>query len=141
MRCLGREPWSSRYGWRLKFEWSWVWIPAPYTGWTFGNFFTLICCKNCIVCLKRPKTNKKEAGVAHFYKKTTCSSISNERIFPFQTSYLLQTCFTFYILNFSCFYVTLVKHFFVFAARFRENNPVRNIVLNICLINSSRAAN
>ena len=22
-----------------------------------GHFFTLICCKNCIVCLKRPKIN------------------------------------------------------------------------------------
>ena len=24
-----------------------------------GHFFTLICCKNCIVCLKRPKINEK----------------------------------------------------------------------------------
>ena len=30
-----------------------------------GHFFTYICCKNCIVCLKRPKINKKEAGLAH----------------------------------------------------------------------------
>ena len=29
------EPWSSSYGMRLMFQWSWVWIPAPYTGWTF----------------------------------------------------------------------------------------------------------
>ena len=28
-----------------------------------GHFFTLICCKNCIVCLKRPKINAEEAGV------------------------------------------------------------------------------
>ena len=28
-----------------------------------GHFFTLICYKNCIVCLKRPKINEKEAGV------------------------------------------------------------------------------
>ena len=31
-------------------------------------FFILICCKNCIVCLKRPKINEKEklypSGVA-----------------------------------------------------------------------------
>ena len=27
-----------------------------------GHFFTFICCKNCNVCLKRPKINEKEAG-------------------------------------------------------------------------------
>ena len=58
---LGREPWSSGYGWWLMFKRSWVWIPAPYTGW---KFFTLICCKNWIVCLKRPKINKKRPGLA-----------------------------------------------------------------------------
>ena len=61
-----REPWSSGYGWRLRFKRSWVEIPAPYTGWTF---YTLICCKNCFVCLKRPKINEKEAGVGPFFKK------------------------------------------------------------------------
>ena len=35
------------------------------TGWTF---FTYICYKNCNVCLKRPKINKKEAGVCPFKK-------------------------------------------------------------------------
>ena len=34
-----------------------------------GYFFTYICCKNCIVCLKRPKINEKEAGLANFSKK------------------------------------------------------------------------
>ena len=34
-----------------------------------GHFFTLICCKNCIVCLKRPKINEKEAEVGPFVKK------------------------------------------------------------------------
>ena len=34
-----------------------------------GHFFTLICCKNCIVSLKRPKINEKEAGVGPFKKK------------------------------------------------------------------------
>ena len=29
-----------------------------------GHFFTYICGKNCIVCLKRPK---KEAGVGQFF--------------------------------------------------------------------------
>ena len=33
-----------------------------------GHFFTLICCTNCIVCLKRLKINKKEAGVGPFKK-------------------------------------------------------------------------
>ena len=33
------------------------------------DIFTLICCKNCIVCLKRPKINKKGAGVGPFFEK------------------------------------------------------------------------
>ena len=33
-----------------------------------GHFFTY--CKNCNVCLKRPKINEKEAGVGPFLKKT-----------------------------------------------------------------------
>ena len=33
------------------------------------TFFTLICCKNCIVCLNRPKIKEKEAGVGPFFKK------------------------------------------------------------------------
>ena len=33
-----------------------------------GHFFTYIRCKNCNhVCLKRPKINKKEAGVGPFF--------------------------------------------------------------------------
>ena len=52
------------------FDRLWVRIPEPYTGWTF---FTLICCKNYIVCLKRPKINVKEAGVGPiFLKKHNC---------------------------------------------------------------------
>ena len=34
-----------------------------------GHFFTLICCKNYIVCLKRPKINEKRQGLANFFKK------------------------------------------------------------------------
>ena len=34
-----------------------------------GHFFTLICCKNFIVCLKRLKINEKEAGVCQFLIK------------------------------------------------------------------------
>ena len=33
-----------------------------------GRFITLICCKNCIVCLKRPKKTKKRPGLAHLKK-------------------------------------------------------------------------
>ena len=36
-----------------------------------GHFFTYICCKNCNVCLKRPKINEKEAGVGPFFLKKT----------------------------------------------------------------------
>ena len=30
-----------------------------------GHFYALICCKNCIVCLKRAKLNVKRPGLAH----------------------------------------------------------------------------
>ena len=38
-----------------------VQIPALYTEWTW-NFTTVICCKNCFVCLKRRKWIKKRPG-------------------------------------------------------------------------------
>ena len=28
-----------------------------------GHFFTLICCKNCIICLEKTESKQKEAGV------------------------------------------------------------------------------
>ena len=37
--------------------------------WMDMTFFTLICCKNCIACLKRPKINEKEAGDGPLYQK------------------------------------------------------------------------
>ena len=55
--------WFSGYGWWLMFERLWVRIMAPYTGWALRHCFTFICCKNCNVCLKRPKINENEAGV------------------------------------------------------------------------------
>ena len=58
----GRVPWSSGYRWGLMFKSSWVQILAPYIGWTFGHFFTLICRTICIVCLKR---QKKRPGLVH----------------------------------------------------------------------------
>ena len=43
-----------------------------------GHFFTYICCKNCYVCLKRPKINEKEAEVGPFFlKKTTNVNVIN----------------------------------------------------------------
>ena len=41
--------------------------------WMDMTFFTLICCNNCIVCLKSPKINEKEARVGPFLKKTNNS--------------------------------------------------------------------
>ena len=38
------------------------------------HFFTYICCKNCNVCLKRPKINEKEAGVGPFFTKNIPSA-------------------------------------------------------------------
>ena len=56
------------------FKRSWVWILAPYTGWTIGHFFTLICFKNCFGnCFKKTKNKQKEAGDGLFSKN----------IFPF----------------------------------------------------------
>ena len=40
-----------------------------------GHFFTLICCKNCIVLLKGPKINEKE--LAHFFKNVIFFIFSN----------------------------------------------------------------
>ena len=37
--------------------------------WIDMTFFSLICCKNCIVCLKNEKINGKEARVGPFFKK------------------------------------------------------------------------
>ena len=36
--------------------------------WTDMTFFMLICCENCIVCVKRLKINKKETGDGPFIK-------------------------------------------------------------------------
>ena len=57
---MEREPWSSGYGIQLMFKRLWVQIPEQYTGWIW-RFFTLICCNNCIVCLKKTK-NKRKRG-------------------------------------------------------------------------------
>ena len=33
-----------------------------------GHFFTYICCKNCIVCLKKTKNKRKRGRVGPFFK-------------------------------------------------------------------------
>ena len=64
---LGQEPWSSGYGRRLcskgrGFE-SQCHILDGHD--IFSHWFVV---KNCIVCLKRPKINEKEAGIGPFKK-------------------------------------------------------------------------
>ena len=53
------------YGRRLTFKRLWVRIPVPDTGWTF---FPIYCCKNCNVCLKRPKINNKRGRELSIFK-------------------------------------------------------------------------
>ena len=73
---LGREPWSSGYGRRITFQRSRVWIPAPDIGWTW-HFFTLICYKNCIVCLKKTENKQKRGrGWPIFLKRAPWLSYS-----------------------------------------------------------------
>ena len=57
---FGRESWSSGYVRRLMFQRSWIRIVVPYTGWTF---FTCICYKNCIVCLKKNENKRKRSRI------------------------------------------------------------------------------
>ena len=65
----------------------WLWVtthyqevvgsnPGAFYRWTF---FALICCKNYIVCLKRPKRNEKEAGVGPFKKRLHLMQASSQR--------------------------------------------------------------
>ena len=64
---LGQETWSSGYGKRLMSESCGFECRHLILD---GHFFSYNCCKNCNVCLKRPKINKKEAGICQFFKKT-----------------------------------------------------------------------
>ena len=50
------------------------------------DIFTLICCKNCIVCLKRTKINEKEAVVGTFFKNTIQNSSPRKRLHKQLTS-------------------------------------------------------
>ena len=75
---INREPWSSGYERRLTFQRSWVWIPSMVYCIDI-TFCTLICCKNCIVFLKSPKINKKEAGVGPFLNNKSVFSVSSDQ--------------------------------------------------------------
>ena len=61
-----------------------------------GHFFTYNCCKNCNVCLKRPKINEREAGVGPFLKRLyLCRMVamtrhkSNEMFIPSSEMFVL----------------------------------------------------
>ena len=43
------------------------------------DIFTFICCKNCIVCLKRQKLMTKRPGLAHFLKKHYEKGLSTKK--------------------------------------------------------------
>ena len=62
-----REPWSSGYGRRLMSQRSWVWILAPFIGRTFFHIYFYENCSD--VCLRRPKINETEVGLAHLKQK------------------------------------------------------------------------
>ena len=57
--------------------------------WMDMTFFTLICCKICIVCLKRLKINEKEVGVK-FLKKKLFGYRTNVKLTFTQSSCLCQ---------------------------------------------------
>ena len=62
---LGREPWSTKRLKELIIKRLWAWIQSPNTG---CKFFTLICCKICIVYVKRPKIKENETKDVPFLK-------------------------------------------------------------------------
>ena len=66
--------------------------------WMDMTFFTLICCKNFIACLKRPKINEKEAGIGPVKKHPKLFYIQGEG--PNMVSYLLLLKYSFLILSF-----------------------------------------
>ena len=66
IKIFGREPWSSGYRRRLIIKRSRVQILAPD-----GHFLTLICCKICIVCLKKTKNKRKRGWGWPIFEKTS----------------------------------------------------------------------
>ena len=81
----GRERWSSGSGRRLMFQRSWVWLSAPYTGWTF---FTFICCKYCNVSLKRPKIKQKRGWPIFLLKTIILTDWPENEVKRMQTYYV-----------------------------------------------------
>ena len=75
---MGREPWSSGYGRRLVFGRSWVWIPAPYTGWTW-HFSHLFALKFLLFVWKDKNKWKRGRGWPIFLKNKCWESVSRER--------------------------------------------------------------
>ena len=57
------------------------------------DIFTLICCKNYIVCLKTPKLKEIEAGDGPFFKKSNMNGEKFFRVLPYQWMGLLPIFF------------------------------------------------
>ena len=45
-----------------------------------GHFFTLICCKNCIVCLKKTENKLKRPGLAHKKRKKSFKTLATDHL-------------------------------------------------------------
>ena len=60
------QQWSSGYGRRLKFYRLWVWIPGPYTRWTF---FHINLWQKLKYLFEKGQKNQKEAGIALLKKQ------------------------------------------------------------------------
>ena len=71
---LGREPWFWVMTHVLEVVGS-----NPGDVYRMDNFFTLICCRKFIVCLKRPKIKKKRPGLAHLKNKLRWKSFSKDQ--------------------------------------------------------------
>ena len=90
MWCLGREPWSSGYGWRLTFWRSWVWIPCTVY---FMEIFSHVFIVKIVMVFvwKDRKFTIKEAGVGPFLKTCNVSSFDKHK-----------TCWSVYMMCLYC---------------------------------------
>ena len=66
---------SSGYGRWLMIKRTWVWIPAPYTGWTwhFSHWFVV---RIVLFAWKRPKINEKGSWFDPFIEMSSCAKMS-----------------------------------------------------------------
>ena len=99
----------SGYRRRLIIRRAWVQIPAPFTGWTF------ICCKICILCLKKTENKHKRVQGWPFSKKgfIVCARIgrlANEdlKVAQFETTELAK--------------MSNPRHLFLLFRLFRQSN-------------------